>query len=69
MVVTRLCENFEQLSFLPKQYKATAVCRCKQPTLKSFQMCLYCIDLLKLYYKLTNYSDEKNFNQYLKQNK
>ena len=40
-------------SFLPKRYKALAVCWCKQPTSKSFQMCFYCISLLKLYYKST----------------
>ena len=46
----KILSNF---SFLPKRYKALAVCWCKQPTSKSFQMCFYCIDLLKLYYKST----------------
>ena len=44
----KISSNF---SFLPKQYKAITVCWCKQPYSKSFQMCLYCIYLLKLYYK------------------
>ena len=35
----------------PKQYKEITVYWCKQPTSKSFQMCLWCIYLLKLYYK------------------
>ena len=53
-VFTRLGKNFEHL-FFPSQvwYKATLVCWCKQLTSKSFQMSLYCIDLLKLYYKST----------------
>ena len=38
-------------SMLPKRYKAIMVCWCKQATSTSFQMCLYCIYLLKLYYK------------------
>ena len=44
----KISSNF---SFLPKRYKAIIVCWCKEPTSKSFQMCLYCIYLLKLYYK------------------
>ena len=52
-VVTRLRKNFEQL-FIPSQAtQGDWECWCKQPTSKSFQMCLYRIDFLKLYNKST----------------
>ena len=44
----KISSNF---SFLSKRYKAITVCWCKNPTSNSFQMCLYCLYLFKLYDK------------------
>ena len=43
------CNISSNFSFLSKRYKATALCWCKQPTSNSFQTCLYCLYLYKLY--------------------
>ena len=57
--------KFEQLPILLQALsnrRWLTVCRCKQPTSNIFQMCLYCISLLKLYDKSIA---DKRFNQYL----
>ena len=46
--VIRIRKSMSNFPFLSKRYKAITVCQCKQTTSNSFQVCLYCIYLLKL---------------------
>ena len=49
--VIRIRKNLSNFPFLSKQFQVITVWWCKQPTSNSFQTCLYCIYLFKLYDK------------------
>ena len=59
MVVTRLRKK--NFSFLSRRHKVVKACWCKQPTSRSFQTCLYCIYLFKMYDKSVIISPTNNW--------